>query len=119
MALRAGIHKTTAGKLDQRVTILEKRQERQANGTLAVTFVPRFTVWAHVRPKSGMQRNHAQKTENPADYEITIKNSRQAQAAKPDDVLDWRGQRMNIVWIGYTGSQSMYLQIDARAGVAV
>ena len=107
------------GKMDQRVTILEKRQTRQANGTLAVTFLPRFTVWAHVKPKSGTQRNHAQQTENPADYEFTIKNSQQAQSARPDDVIDWRGRRMNIVWIGYTGSQSMHLQIDAKDGVAV
>jgi SPP1 family predicted phage head-tail adaptor len=106
-------------RLDQRITISEKRQTRTADGTLAVQFVPRFTVWAHLRPKSGTQRNHAQQTENPANYEFAIRNSGQAQSTLPADVLTWRGRTMEITWVGYREPQRHYLHIDARDGVAV
>ena len=107
------------GKLNQRVTIFEKRQVRKPNGVLDVQLVPRVKVWAQVRPKSGRERDHAQQTENPADYEFAIRNSTKAQAIKPDDVLEWFGRRMNITWVGYRGRQHQYLHIDARDGVAV
>jgi len=107
------------GKLDQRVTISEKRQVRQANGLLEVTLIPRFTVWAEVKPKSGIQRNHAQQTENPADYEIMIRNTPETRQAKQSDILTWKNRQMNIIWIGFDKTQNLYLHIDAKDGVAI
>lgn len=107
------------GDLDQRVTVYDKQQVRLPDGRLDVALVPRFSVWAEVKPKSGIQRNQAQQTENPADYEIAVRNTPQVQAILPSDILEWQGRKMNIIWVGYRSKRHTYLHIDAKDGVAV
>lgn len=105
--------------LDQRVTFRRKSQVRQADGTLATTLATIATVWAEVKPKSGTQRSQSQQTENPADFEIKIRNSSTARTITPSDILEWRGNTMDIIFAPPASPRDAYLNIDAKAGVAV
>lgn len=108
-----------AGQLTERVTFKRKGQVRAPDGSLTVTWTPVLTAWARVRPKSGNQRNMAQQTENPADYEITVYNSADARALLASDIAEWQNRPMNIVWIGHAPTASQWLHMDAKDGVAV
>lgn len=105
--------------LDQRIAFLRKQQVRQADGSLETTWQTLATVWAEVKPKSGNQRNMAQQTENPADFEIAVRNTEATRGVRPSDVIEWRGERMNIVWAPPASPRSLYLHMDAQSGVAV
>lgn len=109
----------TAGTLDQRVTFLRKEQVRQPDGTLQTEEVEIKSVWAEVKPKSGMQRNMAQQTENPADFEIKVRNTETTRGIRASDLVRWRGETMNITWAPPASPRQMYLHMDAKQGVAV
>lgn len=107
------------GNLDQRVRFYRKDQTQQADGTLETTWTLLAEVWAEVKPKTGNQRSMAQQTENPADFEITVRNGQATREVTGSDIVEWRGHRMNITWAPPASPRQMYLHMDAQSGVAV
>lgn len=107
------------GSLNQRVTFYRKQQTKDEAGTLVTTPKEIITCWAEVKPKSGTQRNQSQQTENPADFEITVRNNNVTRTITGADYVEWRGHQMNITWAPPASPRDLYLHVDAKAGVTV
>lgn len=104
-----------AGMLDQRVSLKHRSITDDQAGGGAVTYEEYVEVWAHVRPMSGREREHAQRAESSANYLIVVRNR--------DDVLDgdratWRGRDLNVRFVKRAGPRSAWLEIEAEMGAA-
>ena len=107
------------GDMRERVKFLRKDQVRQPDGKLKTTLVEIASCWGSIKPKSGNQRNMAQQTENPADFEVTVRSTPETRKVRGKDILEWRGEHMNITWAPPSSPRDRLLHMDAKAGVAV
>lgn len=105
-----------AGELDQRVTFKRESMTSDGMGGHVRTFTEIATVPALVRPMSGREREHSQAIQASANYFIVI---RYRDDVRENDTALWNGRSMNIRFVRDRGARSLFLEIEAEAGVAV
>lgn len=103
-----------AGELDQRVSFLRETKVDDGMGGSTVTWPSIATVWAHVRPMSGAEREHSDRLNAQANYLIVI---RYRDDITESDVAEWKGTRFNIRF-AKDRARSTFLEIEAEKGVA-
>lgn len=101
------------GELNQRVTIEQSTNVRNNSGGASVTWSTRAQVWALVRPLRGDERKNLQRRESIGDYLIVTRNRSDVLAR---DRIDWRGRKLNIVFIRERGPRQQFLEIEAVLG---
>lgn len=99
-----------AEELDQRVTLRRYEEVQNEYGTLVRTPQNLGDVWAHVRPMSGRERDHAQQTDARANYLVVI---RPRQGLTERDYVVWNGVELNIRFIKYR-ARSMFLEMECE-----
>ncbi len=104
------------GMLDQRVTIRRKTSTKDGAGGSVTAWSDYTTVWAHVRPLRGRERDQAMRTEGVADYLVVIRNR---DDLLDDDVIHWRGRDFNIRFPMAKGPRTPWLEIEAELGAPV
>lgn len=104
------------GELSHRVTFKRETSTPDGMGGYLKSFADVCTVWALVRPMSGREREFADSIESSANYRIVI---RYRPDIRENDICVWRGRQMNIRNVKDRGPQSLFLEMDAEAGVAV
>jgi SPP1 family predicted phage head-tail adaptor len=102
-----------AADLDQRVTFRREITTPDGMGGADHSFVDIVTVWAHVRPLSGREREQAQRLNAEADYLIVI---RDRDDVDETDVAVWDGSTFNIRF-ARNRARSRWLEIEAARGV--
>jgi len=105
------------GELDQRVELQKFTRSPDGQGGFTETWTTEATVWAHVRPQTGREREFADRQTAEAGYLVVIRYR--------DDVDEtWRfkwlntGRLMNIRYVQQRGGRELYLPIEAERGVA-
>jgi SPP1 family predicted phage head-tail adaptor len=106
--------KYTARELDQRVTIQRETREDDGQGGAVLSWKDIATVWAHVRPMSGRERERAGAVNAEARYLIVI---RYRNDIDESDVVVWNGKRFNIRF-AKERARVPFLELEAERGVA-
>jgi SPP1 family predicted phage head-tail adaptor len=104
-----------AGKLDQRITLTRNTLTDDGSGGSTSASTTYATVWANVRPMSGLERERSQRTEATSDYVVTIRNR---DDVLEGDVIGWLGRSLNIRFVP-PRPRSNWLVIEAEMGAAV
>jgi SPP1 family predicted phage head-tail adaptor len=104
-----------SGELDQRVTFRREQQTSDGMGGQSKTWGDVATVWAHVRPMSGREREHADRLNAEANYLIVI---RYRTDIDETDVAVWKGRQFNLRF-NKDRARSRFLEIEAERGVVV
>lgn len=102
-----------ASELDQRVSFSRKVRTPDGAGGYTSTLVEIATVWAHVRPMSGREREHSMTLNAQSNYLIVIRNR--------DDIDEtavavWKGVTFNLRF-AKTEARSRWLPLEAERGV--
>lgn len=71
------------------------------------------TVWAHIRPASGGEREEAMRLEGKGSFRIVIRNRSDV---KERDVVKWGERYLNIRFIHARGNRDLYMEMDAEMG---
>lgn len=106
----------TAGDLNERVTLRHRTKVKDGVGGVTASLTTYDTVWAHVRPLTGRERQNAQRTEASVDHMVVVRNRTDIVG---DDVIEWRGRKLNVRVVKYLGAQSAWLELEAELGAAV
>jgi SPP1 family predicted phage head-tail adaptor len=101
------------GELDQRVELVSVSTEKNEYGTLGETETSLGTVWAHVRPMSGRERDHAQQTDARADYLVVIRT--RGDLSEKDRIV-WRGETLNVRFVKHRSNREQFMEIEAEMG---
>lgn len=104
-----------AGELTERVTFKREVLTADGVGGFDRTLSNICTVQALVRPMSGKEMEHSQSIQSSANYFIVI---RYRSDIRENDTLEWRGRTMNIRFVKDRGPRSLWLEMNAEAGVA-
>lgn len=106
-----------AGELSQRITLRRYTEEQNEYGTLVRTPVDLGDAWAHVRPMSGNERDHAQQTAGRSNYVVVIRSSTADKYGLTEkDSVIWRGVEMNIRFVKYR-PRTRYVELECEKGV--
>ena len=103
-----------AGELSERATFKRETSTPDGAGGRVRAFTSICTVWALIRPMSGREREHSQAIQSSANYLIVI---RYRDDIRENDIVEWRGRTMNIRFVKDRGPRSLFLEIEAEAGV--
>lgn len=105
------------GELDQRVEIQSESRTPDGAGGFTSSWVVDATVWAHVRPLRGSEREQADRTEANGGYMVII---RWRDGVTENKRLRWVDQdiTMNIRFVQEQGARALYLPIECERGVA-
>lgn len=106
-------------ELDERVELIQLRQEKQANLQLVEKRSSLGTFWAKVRPMSGREQSYAQQTQARANYLVGIRYQpalTEDDGLREEDVVVWRGHDMNIRFIRDAGPQREFLILECERG---
>lgn len=102
------------GQLDQRVELQRVTLARAGGGGQDETWATYATVWAHVRPMSGRERQQAMRNDAISDYLVVIRY--RAGVLEADRIV-WRDRTLNIRFLKYQGPRESFLEIEAELGV--
>lgn len=103
------------GELNERITLSREVMTPDGIGGYVRTLKSICDVWALVRPMSGREREHAQAIQASANYFVVI---RYRDDIRENDIITWRGRRMNIRFVRDRGPRALFLEMDVEAGVA-
>lgn len=103
------------GELDQRVVFQRKTRTQDGAGGAAKSWSDVATVWAHVRPLRGRERQDGGRAEGVREYLVVV---RWRDDLLDGDRIEWRGRYLNIRFPQDRGRRSEYLEIEAEMGVA-
>lgn len=103
------------GELDKRITLLRPVRTPRLGGGYDESQEEIGTVWAHVRPLSGNEREQFDRVNGEAAYLFVIRNR--------DDITDntliqWEGETYNVRFPKGRGGRPLYLEIVGQRGVA-
>lgn len=105
------------GELDQRIELQKEVRTPDNMGGFTSEWVVDSTVWAHVRPLRGNEREQADRTQAEGGYMVVIRY-------RGDITEAWRirwinrDRVMNIRFIQDGGSRELYLPIECEKGVS-
>lgn len=105
-----------AGMLDEQVVIRRKTLVDDGYGGSTMATADFATVFAHVKPLTGREREQSSRPEGVASYLVVIRNR---DDLLDDDVIRWRGRDMNIRFIRNKGPRTAWLEIEADIGVVI
>ncbi len=103
------------GELDQRVQLQKQVRVPDAGGGNAHEWETQATVWAHVRPQSGSEREHSDRLNAEGGHRVAI---RYRSDVNESWRIVWNGRAMNIRFAQDSGGRSLYLVMECEAGVA-
>jgi len=106
------------GELDQRITFQVRQKADDGMGGSVDTWVdiPELSsVWAHARPKTGREVTEFNRVNAEVGYLFVVRNRADI---LPAYRIVWDGQPFSINAVKKPKSRSMYLEIDAMAGLA-
>jgi len=103
------------GMLDQRISIMRSTMAGDGVGGSVETQTTYASMWAHVRPMKGREREAAMRTESRADYLVVVRNRADLLES---DVIRWNGRDLNIRFIRNAAGRPLYLEIEAEMGPA-
>lgn len=84
---------STAGELNERVTVQRRSSTRDAIGGQIEIWQVRTTVWAKVQPMSAGEQYRRQQIQAKADWKVTVRYNGDI---VPTDRLSWRGRTFEI-----------------------
>lgn len=105
------------GELDQRVELQKEVRTPDNMGGFTSEWVTEDTVWAHVRPLRGSERDQADRTQAEGGYMVVIR-------WRGDVTEAWRirwvnrDRIFNIRFIQDGGQRDLYLPMEVEAGVS-
>lgn len=105
------------GEMDQRVELQEEVRTPDNMGGFTSEWVTRATVWAHVRPLSGGEREQADRTQADGGYKVVTRYRTDVTEAWRVNWLD-EGRVMNIRFLENGGKRNLYLPMNCEAGVS-
>ena len=103
------------GELDKRITLRRESLTPDGQGGNHLTVADYDTVWAHVRPLSGREREQFDRVNAEASYLFVIRNR---QDIRENDRVLWEGVEYNIRLIKGRAGRPLYLEIIGDRGVA-
>lgn len=103
------------GKLDQRVALQRKTRTSDGSGGATVSWSTYATVWAHVRPMRGRERENAMREEAASDYIVVI---RYRSGVVEGDRIEWRDRHMNVRFVRNEGPRTSMMEIESEMGAA-
>lgn len=106
------------GELDERITFEEQTFTENDAGGQTGEWVQRGSVWAHVRPQRGNERQHSDRLAAEGGYLVVIRNEGIARDVNEAWRIKWRGRAMNIVFVQDAGPRDLYLPMEVERGVA-
>lgn len=104
-----------AGELDQRVTFRRQVSAPDGMGGSTLSWTDIATVWAHVRPMSGREREHSDRLNAQANYLMVIRNRTDIDETS---IAVWKGQEFNVRF-AKNRARSRFLELEAERGVTV
>ena len=104
-----------AGQLDQRIQLQSKTRTADGVGGATTAWATYATVWAHIRPLSGRERENAMRTEGKADYLVVLRY--RSDITETHRIL-WRGRYLNIRFPKNMGPRTAWLEIEAEQGAS-
>lgn len=106
--------KYSAAMLDQRVTLKRKTRTADGMGGYTTAFATIATVWAHVRPLSGREREQSQRLNAQSNYLIVIRDRSDIDETV---VAEWEGANFNLRF-AKNKARARFLELEAERGVA-
>lgn len=103
-------------ELTECVRFLRETSTPDGSGGFQLSFAEVANVAAMVRPMSGRERENANMIQSSANYLVVI---RYRDDIRENDILEWRGRKMNIRFVKDRGPRAIFLEIEAEAGVAL
>ncbi len=105
------------GQLDQRVELQQEERTPDGQGGFSKVWKVKHTVWAHVSPLRGSERQHGDRIQAERAYLVVI-------WYRPGINETWRvkwlsnGRLMNITFVQDGGRRSAFLPLECSQGVA-
>ena len=109
------IHKNMVGKLDNRVVFLTEFQVDDGSGGKCSTFREFAQAWSFVFIASGTENFKFNRVFALDNYVFVIRN-RSDVTITTSDVIEYDGERMNIVHVTKTDNRDLYIAIEATKG---
>lgn len=112
-----GVARYEIGELDQRIEIQSEQRTPDGAGGFTSNWQVDATVWAHVRPLRGSEREQADRTEASGGYMVVI---RWREGVTEDKRIRWINDDrvMNIRFVQQASKRDLYLPIECEVGVA-
>lgn len=105
------------GELDQRIELQKQTRTPDGQGGFTAAWATQSTVWAHVRPLRGTERQSADRTQAEGGYLVVIRYRSDIDETWRINWLD--GDRLlNITFAQDGGKRSAYLPLECSKGVA-
>lgn len=103
------------GMLDQRVSLQRRTIADDGAGGGASTWTEYDEAWAHVRPMSGREREHAMRADSTANYLVVV---RMRNDVLERDRIVWRERTLNVRFVRSKGPRDSFLELEAEMGAA-
>ncbi len=104
-----------AGEMDQRIELQKETRTPDGQGGFTSEWTTQDTVWAHVRPQRGSEREHGDRIQAEAGYFVVI---RYRSDINETWRIVWNGRNMNIRFLQDEGPRALYLPMEVERGVA-
>lgn len=105
------------GELDQRVELQKEVRTPDGQGGFTKLWEVQATVWAHVRPLRGTERQHGDRVQAEGGYLVVIRYRQDVNETWRVKWLD-NDRVMNITFAQDGGKRSAYLPLECSKGVA-
>lgn len=102
-----------AGMLDQRVGLQSLALTPDDGGGATESWTTYATVWAHVRPMSGREREQADRVEATSNYMLAV---RDRSDIKEGHRVSWGDRYLNIRFVRSTGGRHSFLELECELG---
>ena len=104
------------GELTEQVSLRSQTPTDDGAGGATVVWADYATVFAHIRPLSGAEREAAQRTAATGMFLVVIRNR---DDVKENHVVRWGTRDLNVRFVRARGPRDLFLEVECELGAAV